>query len=71
MGDGLKNVMEKSWVETALDGSPALQLDTVPGFPKPDAPSLKSYDGYSRFKVAQFVAIPLAPYGMFSETFSY
>ena len=71
VGKDFTTPYEKSWVETALDRSPALQLDTVPGFPKPNAPSLKSYDGYSPFKVAQFVPIPPVPYRTFSETFSY
>jgi hypothetical protein len=71
VGKDFSTPYEKSWVEAALDRAPAIQLDAVPGFPKPNALSLGPYAGYSPFKVAQFVPIPPVPYRTFGETFSY
>jgi hypothetical protein len=71
VGKDFSTPYEKSWVEIALDPTPGIQLDAVPGFPKPNAPSLMPYTGYSPFKVARFEPIPPVPYGTFSETFSY
>jgi hypothetical protein len=62
---------EKSWVDAALEPGPGLSLETVPGFPKPNAPSQTRYSGYSPFEAARFVPVPPAPYRTFSETFSY
>jgi hypothetical protein len=71
VGKDFSTPYEKSWVEAALDSAPGIQLDAVPGFPRPNAPSLRPYTGYSPLKVARFVPLPPVPYGTFSETFSY
>jgi hypothetical protein len=71
VGKDFSTPYEKSWVEAALDSTPGIQLDVLPDFPKPNAPSLKPYGGYSPFKVAQFEPIPPVPYRTFRETFSY
>ncbi len=63
--------LSESWVEAALHKTPAIQLDAAAGFPKPNAPSLRPYGGYSPFKTAQLVPLLPAPYRTFSETFSY
>jgi len=71
VGKDFSTPYERSWVETALDQAPAIRLDTVPGFPKPNAPSLRPYDGYDPFRVAQLVPSLPVPYETFSDTFSY
>jgi hypothetical protein len=71
VGKDFTTPYEKSWVEAALDATPGVRLDAVPGFPKPNAPSQTPYGGYSPFKPAQFVPVPPQPYRTFSETFSY
>ncbi len=71
VGKDFSTPYEKSWVEAALDPTPTIHLDTVPGFPKPNAPSLRPYTGYSPFKVARFMPLPPVPYRTFSETYSY
>lgn len=71
VGKDFSTPYEKSWVETALDPAPGIRLDTAPDFPKPNAPSLIPYGGYSPFKVARFEPVPPVPYSTFSETFSY
>jgi SnoaL-like domain len=71
VGKDFSTPYEKSWVESALDSAPGVQLDAVPGFPKPNAPSQTPYGGYSPFKQAYFVPAPPHPYKTFSETFSY
>jgi hypothetical protein len=71
VGKDFSTPYEKSWVDSALDSTPGLQLDKVPGFPKPNAPSQTAYGGYSPFEGAQFVPVPPQPYRTFSETFSY
>jgi hypothetical protein len=71
VGKDFSTPYEKSWVEAALDPPPVVRLDTVPGFPKPNAPSQTSYGGYSPFEPARFVPVPPVPYRTFSKTFSY
>lgn len=60
----------RSWVDDFFE-SPGLDLEKVPGFPSPNAPSVTTYRGYSPFEPARFVPVPPAPYRTFSETFSY
>jgi hypothetical protein len=71
VGKEFSTPYEKSWVDAALDPTPTIQLDAVPDFPKPNAPSLRPYDGYSPNAVAQLIPRPPEPYGTFKETFSY
>jgi len=71
VGKDFTTPYDKSWVETALDPGPGIRLDTAPDFPKPNAPGLMPYTGYSPFKVARFEPTPPVPYRTFSETFSY
>ena len=71
VGKEFSTPYEKSWVDSALDSTPGVQFDNIPGFPRPNSPSLATYGGYSPFKAPQFVPIPPVPYRTFSETFSY
>ena len=61
---------EKSWVNAFFD-PPDINLEEISGFPKPNAPSMTTYGGYSPFQAARFVPVPPVPYRTFSETFSY
>jgi hypothetical protein len=70
VGKDFSTPYETSWVEAAFDPT-GIQLDSVPGFPKPNAPSQTHYSGYSPFRPARFVPVPPVPYRTFSETFSY
>ena len=71
VGKDFTTPYEKSWVDAALDSESPVRLEDLPGFPKPNAKSLHSYDEYSPFKVAEYKPTPPEPYGTFSETFSY
>jgi hypothetical protein len=62
---------ETSWVESALHPGPMLALETVPGFPKPNAPSRQRYGGYNPYESPQAVPRLPEPHRTFSETFSY
>ena len=62
---------ETSWVDAALHPGAVLDLETVPGFPKPNAPGRQSYAGYSPFESPKAVPRLPEPYRTFSETFSY
>jgi hypothetical protein len=58
-------------IEVAEDRGTAKAVWLSPGFPRPNAPSMISYDGYSPFTRASWVPEPPVPYRTFSETFSY
>lgn len=70
VGKDFSTPYEHSWVEDFF-AAPGVDLESVPGFPKPNAPGLISYAGYSPFEHAPFVPVPPVPYRTFSETFSY
>jgi len=60
----------RDWVEDYFAG-PGFSLEDVPGFPKPNAPSVTTYHGYSAIEPPKFIPRPPVPYRTFSETFSY
>jgi hypothetical protein len=71
VGKDFSTPYEKSWVQSALDASPGLDMQGIPGFPPPNAQSQTAYGGYDAFSSAGFVPVPPRPYRTFSETFSY
>ncbi len=70
VGKDFSTPYDRSWVDDFFE-SPGLNLEKVPGFPKPNAPSTTTYRGYSPFEPARFVPVPPTPYRTFGETFSY
>ena len=70
VGKDFSTPYETSWVDDAF-AEPGISLEAVPGFPKPNAPSMNPYGGYDPFRPARFVPVPPEPYRTFSETFSY
>jgi hypothetical protein len=70
VGKDFSTPYERSWVDDFFE-SPGINLENVPGFPKPNAPSMTTYRGYSPFEPAKFIPVPPVPYRTFSETFSY
>jgi hypothetical protein len=70
VGKDFSTPYHRSWVEDFFE-PPGISLEAVPGFPKPNAPSMTTYHGYSPFEPAKFVPVPPVPYRTFSETFSY
>jgi len=75
VGKDFTTPYEKSWVDAFLDSAEgpgkAPQLEEIPGFPKPNAKPLHSYNEYSPFLCSEYKPRPPEPYRTFSETFSY
>ena len=70
VGKEFSTPYDRSWVDDFFQ-APGVSLENVPGFPKPNAPSMTDYRGYNPFEAAQWVPRPPEPYRTFSETFSY
>jgi hypothetical protein len=70
VGKEFSTPYERSWVDDYFQ-APGIKLEDVPGFPKPNAPSVTTYHGYSPFEPPKLVPRPPEPYRTFSETFSY
>lgn len=70
VGKEFSTPYERSWVDDFFE-APGIKLQDVPGFPKPNAPSMTTYRGYSPFEPPRLIPRPPEPYRTFSETFSY
>lgn len=70
VGTDFHTPYERSWVDDFFAGA-KIDFASVPGFPKPNAPSLLAYSGYSAFERAPYIPPSPVPYRTFSETFSY
>ena len=75
VGKDFTTPYEKSWVDAFLnstqDSERAPALEEIPGFPKPNAKPLHSYNEYSPYLCPEYKPRPPVPYRTFAETFSY